>query len=72
MATYPATRPTRYQRRDGGSGTGLKVLALFLGIAVGVLVILALVLVRIADDARDEATAAPQVAAAHDQAAASG
>ena len=72
MATYPATRSTRYERHDGGSGAGLKVLALFLGIAVGVLVILAVVLVRIADDARDEANAAPQVAAAHDHAAQSG
>ena len=41
----------------------MKVLALFLGIAVGVLVIAAAVLIKIADDARDDvdatATAAP-------------
>jgi nitrite reductase (NO-forming) len=65
MATYPATPSTRYERRDRGSGAGLKVLALFLGIAVGVLVVLAAVLVRIADDARDEATAATPATATH-------
>jgi nitrite reductase (NO-forming) len=36
----------------------LKVLALFLGIAVGVLAVVAVVLVKTADDARDEARAA--------------
>ena len=63
-----ATGPTTYKRHDGGSGAGVKVLALFLGIAVGVLVIVAAVLIKMTDDARDEvnapATAAP---AAHDQ-----
>jgi len=60
MATYPATRPTSYERSPGGggSGVGVKVLALFLGIAVGVLAIVAVVLVQVADDARDEANAA--------------
>jgi nitrite reductase (NO-forming) len=63
MATYPATRPTSHERRSGGSG--VKILALFLGIAVGVLAIVAVVLVQVADDARDDANAA---APAHDQA----
>jgi nitrite reductase (NO-forming) len=61
MATYSATRPTSYERRDSGSGAGMKILALFLGIAVGVLAIVAVVLVRVADDARDEANAAAPV-----------
>jgi nitrite reductase (NO-forming) len=59
MATYPA--PSSYDvtgRRDGGSGAALKILALFLGIAVGILAVLAVVLVKTADDARDEANAA--------------
>jgi nitrite reductase (NO-forming) len=43
----------------------VKILALFLGVAVGVLAIVAVVLVQVADDARDEATAA---APAHDHA----
>ena len=57
MASYPATGPTTYRRHDGGSGAGVKVLALFLGIAVGVLVIAAAVLIKIADDARDDVNA---------------
>ncbi|HEU5206374.1 MAG TPA: hypothetical protein VFT94_02080, partial [Gaiellaceae bacterium] len=65
MATYPATSSTRYERPDRGSGAGVKVLALFLGIAVGVLVVLAVVLVRVADDARDEATAATPATPSH-------
>ena len=65
MATYPATRPTSYDRSDRGSGAGMKILALFLGIAVGVLAIVAVVLVRVADDARDDVNAA---APAHDHA----
>jgi nitrite reductase (NO-forming) len=63
MASYSATRPTSYKHRDRGSGVGVKILALFLGIAVGVLAIVAVVLVQVADDARDEASAA---APAHD------
>ena len=67
MATYRATGPTSYKRHDRDSGAGVMVLALFLGIAVGVLVIVAAVLIKIADDARDDvnatATAAP---ATHD------
>ena len=48
-----------------GPASAVKILALFLGIAVGVLAIVAVVLVQVADDARDEATAA---APAHDHA----
>ena len=51
---YPSTTPDR----EPGSGVGIKILALFLGIAVGVLAIVAVVLVQTADDARDEAKAA--------------
>jgi nitrite reductase (NO-forming) len=61
MATYSATRPTSYDRRDRGSGAGIKILALFLGIAVGVLAIVAVVLVRVADDARDDVNATASV-----------
>ena len=72
MATYRATGPTSYKRHDRDSGAGVMVLALFLGIAVGVLVIVAAVLIKIADDARDDvnatATAAP---ATHDHSTAS-
>jgi nitrite reductase (NO-forming) len=68
MASYPATSSRTYQRRDGGgSGVGVKVLALFLGIAVGVLVLVAALLIKIADDARDDANATVTTApAAHD------
>jgi len=65
MATYPATRPASYKRHDGGSGAGVWVLALFLGLAVGVLVIVSAVLVKMADDARDDAAAATS-ATTHD------
>jgi FtsP/CotA-like multicopper oxidase with cupredoxin domain len=45
----------------------VKVLALFLGIAVGVLVVVAALLIKIADDARDDANATATTApAAHD------
>jgi nitrite reductase (NO-forming) len=59
MASYSARQ--RYDldnRRDSGSGASLKILALFLGIAVGILAVVAVVLVKTADDARDEAKAA--------------
>ena len=70
MATYPATGRASYQRHDGGSGVGVKVLALFLGIAVGVLVIVAAVLIKIADDARDDVDATAAAApVAHDHSA---
>jgi nitrite reductase (NO-forming) len=59
MASYPASH--RYdvpERREPPSGVFVKVVALFLGIAVGVLAVLAVVLMKAADDARDEAKAA--------------
>ncbi|HET6623543.1 MAG TPA: multicopper oxidase domain-containing protein [Gaiellaceae bacterium] len=60
MTSYSASGPT-YRRStpadDGGSGALLKVVAVFLGIAVAVLSIVAVVLVRTADDARDDASA---------------
>ncbi len=59
MASYHAS--PRYDwsdRREPGSGASVKILALFLGIAVGILAVLAVVLVKTADDARDEAKAA--------------
>lgn len=46
------------QRRRAGSGIGVKILAVFLGLAVGVLAVVGAVLVRTADSARDEARAA--------------
>jgi nitrite reductase (NO-forming) len=70
MATYPATGSMPYKQRDNGSGAGVKILALFLGIAVGVLVVVAAILIGIADDARDETTAASSsTAAVHDHSA---
>ena len=72
MASYPATGPTTYKRNDDSSGAGVKVLALFLGIAVGVLVIVSAVLIKMTDDARDQATSpATATAAVHDHSAAS-
>jgi len=68
MASYSATRPRSYEPHDKGSGAGVKVLALFLGIAVGVLVIVSAVLLKMADDARDDG-AAVTAPAAHDHAA---
>ena len=65
MATYPATRPASYKRHDQGSGAGVWILALFLGLAVGVLVIVSAVLVKMADDARDDAATATS-ATTHD------
>ena len=69
MASYPATGSTSYKRHDGGSGAGVKVLALFLGIAVGVLVIVSAVLIKMADDARDDAGAVVSTSAVHDHSA---
>lgn len=61
MATYSAqghyTRPTR-DREPGSSGVGFMLLAVFLGIAVAILAVTAVVLVKTADDARDDANAA--------------
>jgi nitrite reductase (NO-forming) len=60
MASYHAAPTYRHSSddRDPGSGALLKVLAVFLGVAVGVLAVVAVVLVKTADDARDEARAA--------------
>jgi nitrite reductase (NO-forming) len=61
MTSYPApagyTRPTR-DREPSSSGVGVMLLAVFLGIAVAILAVTAIVLVKTADDARDEANAA--------------
>jgi nitrite reductase (NO-forming) len=61
MSSYPASAKygTSSRRQEpGSSGVGAMVLALFLGIAVAILAITALVLMKTADDARDEANAA--------------
>jgi len=59
VTSYPVTRAPYPQRAPDRkeSGVGLKILALFLGMAVGILAIVAVVLVKTADDARDEAAA---------------
>ena len=60
MTSYSAPRPQhrRSTPADGsGAGVLVKVVAVFLGIAVAVLSIVAVVLVRTADDARDDAQA---------------
>ena len=66
MASYSAPRSSSYKRDDGGSGAGVKVLAVFLGIAVGVLVIVSAVLIKMADDARDDAGTTVTAPATHD------
>ena len=61
MTSYGAPTITRVERgtRSGGSGGPfLKFIALLLGIAVGVLSVSAVVMMKIADDARDDARAA--------------
>jgi nitrite reductase (NO-forming) len=60
MASYHAAAPYRSQaeKPESGSSILLGILALFLGIAVAILTIVAVVLVKTADDARDEANAA--------------
>jgi len=57
MAGYHAASPYRSgaAERQSGSGVLLGIVALFLGIAVAILTIVAVVLVKTADDARDEA-----------------
>ena len=57
MAGYHATAPYRSGSPEpqAGSGVLLGIVALFLGIAVAILTIVAVVLVKTADDARDEA-----------------
>jgi nitrite reductase (NO-forming) len=58
MATYHAGQHYSYEREPGGPGLWLGIVALFLGIAVAILTIVGVVLVKTADDARDEAKAA--------------
>ncbi len=63
MTSYGAPTITRVERgtRSGGSGGPfLKFIALLLGIAVGVLSVSAVVMMKIADDARDDARAPPR------------
>jgi len=69
MTSYPV--PQRYGRSTGPeapeSNVLPKIVALFLGVAVAVLAVVAIVLVKTADDARDQARAAT---GGHDHAAA--
>ncbi|HEU5490663.1 MAG TPA: multicopper oxidase domain-containing protein [Gaiellaceae bacterium] len=60
MTSYQAAQRYPRQTRDQGSGSsvGWMILAVFLGLAVAVLAITSVVLVRTADDARDEAATA--------------
>jgi nitrite reductase (NO-forming) len=60
MTSYQASPPYRAHStvRESGASAFMKVVALLLGIAVGVLSIAAVVLVKTADDARDDARAA--------------
>jgi nitrite reductase (NO-forming) len=69
MSSYSATGNYRAPR---DSGALAKAIALLLGVALGVFAIVAVVLVKAADDARDEAAAATKQAAppsAHDHTA---
>ena len=60
MTNYQASQRHRAQTRGRakGSGVGYMLLALFLGIAVAILAIVSVVLLKTADDARDEAAVA--------------
>jgi nitrite reductase (NO-forming) len=60
MTSYQASQHYRAHTRDRstGSGVGYMLLALFLGIAVAILAVVSVVLVKTADDARDDAAAA--------------
>ena len=60
MTSYQQAHAYRQRTRDRepGSGIGYMILAVFLGIAVAVLAVVGVVLVKTADDARDEAAAA--------------
>jgi nitrite reductase (NO-forming) len=60
MTSYQSTQPYRTptRRTERGSNAGLMVLALFLGIAVAILGVTAVLLLKVADDARDDAAAA--------------
>jgi nitrite reductase (NO-forming) len=66
MASYDASpRYDLSERPEPGGGTSVKILALFLGLAVGILAVLAVVLMKTADDARDEAKAAAATTGGH-------
>ena len=59
MTSYQASERYRTRSKDsGGGGVGYMILAVFLGIAVAILAIVSVVLVKAADDARDEAAVA--------------
>jgi nitrite reductase (NO-forming) len=61
MSSYPARTQYGTSTRDrepGSSGVGYMILALFLGIAVAILAVTVVVLMKTADDARDEVNAA--------------
>jgi nitrite reductase (NO-forming) len=60
VTSYSTRTPYGYDAGSGGGGSGAlaKVVAVFLGIAVAVLATVSVVLVKTADDARDEAKAA--------------
>ena len=59
MTGYQASNHYRGSAREpGSSGVGVMILALFLGIAVAILAVTAVVLVKTADDARDQASTA--------------
>jgi nitrite reductase (NO-forming) len=75
VSSHSASAGMRYRANDGGSGALVKIVALFLGIAVGVLIVAVVMLTQSADEARDEAKAAGEPAAAsstHDDASHSG
>ena len=60
MTSYQASQryPRKTRDREPGSGVGYMILAVFLGIAVAILAVIGVVLVKTADDARDEASIA--------------
>jgi nitrite reductase (NO-forming) len=62
VTSYPTRAPYGYDRSppEEGSGAFLKVLAVFLGLAVAVLAVVGVVLMKAADDARDDANTAAQ------------
>jgi nitrite reductase (NO-forming) len=70
MTSYQASERYRSRPADPGKrgGVGYMILAVFLGIAVAVLAVVAVVLVKTADDARDEAAVAAGTTDAEHQA----
>ena len=60
MTSYSTRAPYQYDTDSGGGGSGAlaMVIAVFLGIAVAVLATVSVILVKTADDARDQAKAA--------------